>query len=271
MSESHQPPTRTGLITGFAFLFFAAIFCFARIPVGHVGVVSTFGDVSDQTLAPGLHVVMPWNGVTRMSTQTQVDEEPASVPTKKGLAITMKATLLFHLEPERAPSMLREVGEGYPSVIAKNFRNAVRDVTAEFDAESFYTGDRVNVESRILDRVRKELSSRGIEIESVMLLDPVLPDAVKSRIEAKLAAEQDAARMEYVLKQKKLEADAKVIEAKGIAEAQTIIKKDLDDNYLRYLWVMALKEHTGSVIYVPTGSDGLPFFRSVHPGATPKD
>ena len=35
--------------------------------------------------------------------------------------------------------MLREVGEGYPSVIAKNFRNAVRDVTAEFDAEAFYT------------------------------------------------------------------------------------------------------------------------------------
>jgi regulator of protease activity HflC (stomatin/prohibitin superfamily) len=208
---------------------------------------------------------MPWKGVTRMTTQTQVDEEQASVPTRKGLAVSMKATMLYHLEGSQAPSMLREVGEGYPVVIAKSFRNAVRDVTAEFDADAFYTGERVTVESRILERIRKELSPRGIEIESVMLLDPVLPDVIKNRIEAKMAAEQDATRMEYVLKQRRLEADAKVIEAKGIADSQSIIKKDLDDNYLRYLWISALKEHTGAIIYVPTGADGMPFFHPVHP------
>ncbi len=246
-------------------LVFGLLFSFARVPVGQVGVLSTFGDVSDKTLDPGLHVVMPWKGVIRMSTQTQVDEEQASVPTKKGLAVAMKATMLYHLESGQAPNMLREVGESYPQVIAKNFRNAVRDVTAEFDADAFYTGERVTVESRILERISKELSPRGIVIESVMLLDPVLPEVVKSRIEAKMAAEQDATRMEYVLKQKKLEADAKVIEAKGIAEAQSIVKKDLDDNYLRYAWIQALKEHTGAIIYVPTGVDGMPFFHPVHP------
>jgi len=177
-------------------LVFGVLFSFARVPVGHVGVLSTFGDVSDKTLDPGLHIVMPRKGVTRMSTQTQVDEEQASVPTKKGLAVAMKATMLYHLESGQAPNMLREVGETYPQVIAKNFRNAVRDVTAEFDADAFYTGERVTVESRILGRMRKELSPRGIVIESVMLLDPVLPEVVKSRIEAKMAAEQDATRME---------------------------------------------------------------------------
>jgi regulator of protease activity HflC (stomatin/prohibitin superfamily) len=250
---------------------FGLLFSFARVPVGNIGVLSTFGDVSDKVLTPGLHIVMPWNGVTRMSTQTQVDEEQASVPTRKGLAVGMKATMLYHLDSDRAPSMLREIGEGYPAVIAKNFRNAVRDVTAEFDAEAFYTGERVNVESRILDRISKELAPRGIEIESVMLLDPVLPDVVKSRIEAKMAAEQDATRMEYVLKQKRLEADAKVIEAKGIADSQSIIKKDLDDNYLRYLWISALKEHTGATIYIPTGGDGMPFFHPVHPTVPTKN
>lgn len=254
-------------IVGITLLAFAIclVTCPARVPVGNIGVLSTFGDVSDYTLTPGLHIVMPWKSVTRMSTQTQVDEEQASVPTKKGLSVSMKATMLYHLEGSQAPTMLREVGENYQPVISKNFRNAVRDVTAEFDADAFYTGERVNVETRILDRVRKELLSRGVEIEQVMLLDPVLPEVVKSRIEAKMAAEQDATRMEYVLKQKRLEADAKVIEAKGIADAQVIVKKDLDDNYLRYLWIQALKEHTGATIYIPTGNDGMPFFTPIHP------
>jgi hypothetical protein len=67
-----------------------------------------------------------------------------------------------------------------------------------------------------------------------------------------------------------LEAESKVIQAKGIAEAQTIIKKDLTDEYIRYLWVMALKEHQGAIIYVPTGQDGLPFFHQTQHAPTPK-
>ena len=153
-----------------------------------------------------------------------------------------------------------------PGVVSPYFKNAVRDVTAEFLPEAFYSAERGMIEHKISEKLRKEFELRGLVVESVMLLEPVLPELVRQRIEAKVGAEQDAARMEYVLKQKELEAKAKVAEAKGIAEAQTIIKKDLDDNYIRYLWVMALKEHSGSIIYVPTGNDGLPFFKPVHTG-----
>lgn len=247
------------------------LFCFVSIGKGEVGVVSWFGDVADKSLPPGPHFINPLKAVYRMNTQTQKDEEPMAVPTRKGLSVTMKATMLYHLEPDKAPVMAREVGANdYQSrVVTTYFRNAVRDVAAEFDAEAFYTAERTNVESKIIDRVRKEIEPRGITVESVMILDPVLPGAVQSRIEAKVAAEQDAARMEYVLKQKELEAKAKVVEANGIAEAQKIIKKDLDDNYLRFLWIEALKEsarHNNATIYVPTGADGMPFFKSVHPG-----
>lgn len=265
MSENTRLICLLGIAIAFAcFLLLLPLSC-ARVPTGHIGVVSTFGNVSDTTLDPNLHIVTPWKGVTRMNTQTQIDEEPADVPTKKGLAIKIKATMLYHLEAAHAPRMLKEVGENYQMVIGKSFRNAVRDVAGDFDADAFYTSERVVVEKQIVERVRHELEPKGIVVESVMLLDPVLPDAVKSRIEAKLAAEQDAARMEYVLKQKKLEADAKVIEAEGIAKSQMIVKKDLDDNYLKWLWIEALKNHTGATIYIPTGSDGMPFFHPVHP------
>lgn len=244
----------------------AWMFCFVTIPKGEVGVLSWFGDVQNSTLEAGPHFIHPLKRVYRVNIQTQKDEEAAVVPTKKGLAVGMKAVLLFHLKPDKAPMMAREVGENYVDrVVTPYFKNAVRDVSSEFEAEAFYTSDRTLVESRVLARVTKELEARGIEVESVMLLDPELPPIIKGRIEAKAGAEQDAARMEFVLKQKELEAKAKVVEAKGIADAQSIIKKDLDDNYLRYLWIEALKSHSGATIYIPTGGDGMPFFKPIHP------
>lgn len=249
------------------------------VPAGHVGVVSSFGSVADDTLpAGGPYLVAPWKKVTYMSCQTQKNEEHASAPTKNGLTVQMTAVLLYQLKPGSAPNMLRQVGENYEErIVDPYFKNAVRDVCAEYEPEALYTVNRKTVEEGILTRIRGELEPLGIEVKDTMLQDPQLPPVVTERIQAKVAAEQDAIRMQSVFKQreqealankrqKELDAEAKVIEAKGIAEAQQIIKKDLDDNYLRYLWIEALKEsakHNNATIYVPTGSDGMPFFKNV--------
>lgn len=58
-------------------------------------------------------------------------------------------------------------------------------------------------------------------------------------------------------------ADAEVIRAKGVAEANRIIGQSLHDNeaYLRYLWIHQLGEGKGEVIYVPTEA-GLPILEA---------
>jgi regulator of protease activity HflC (stomatin/prohibitin superfamily) len=256
------------------------IFCWVTVPKGHVGVESNFGNVNQTPLQPGWHIVYPWSSIYRMSCQVQKDEEQATTATKNGLSISMKATLLYHLKPTEAVNVASEVGhEKYQDIIVTpRFKNAVRDITAEYLPEAFYGEDRQKIESRVLERIRHELPQ--FDVDAVMLLDPVLPQVVQDRIQAKVGAEQDAIRMESVYKQrelegkankrvKELEAEAKVIEAKGIAESQKIIKADLDDNYLRYCWIQALIEtarHNNATIYVPTGSDGMPFFKPIHPG-----
>lgn len=252
----------------FAFLW---MFCWVTIDKGHIGVLSWFGDVQDSTLEPGAHIVSPFKRVYRMNVQTQKNEEPATVPTSNGLSVEIKATMLYHLDPAKAPKMAREVGDSKyeDRVIDPVFRNNVRDVCAKYPPEAFYSSDRQKIETEIMSRTQAELEVRGIIVEATMLLDPVLPAVVVERIQAKVGAEQDAMRMEYVLKQKEIEAKAKVVEAEGIAKAQAIIKKDLDHAYLVYLWIEALKEsakHNNAVIYIPTGGDGMPLFKNVHNG-----
>jgi regulator of protease activity HflC (stomatin/prohibitin superfamily) len=261
------------LLGGFVLLIGTAM-CWVTVDKGHVGVVTTFGSVSDETLpSGGPYFIRPWRKVVRMNIQTQRNDEPATVPTKGGLSVEVKAVLLYHVDPASAPKILREVGEQYEQKIVDSFfRNAVRDATAEFSPEALYTDERTKVEATVLAKISRDLTDRGFIVESVMLQDPILPRLVKDRIEQKVGAEQDAERMKFVLRQRELEAQAKVVEAKGIADAQLIIRKDLDDNYLKYLWIEALKEsakHNNAVIYVPTGYDGMPLFKSLPDAKSP--
>jgi regulator of protease activity HflC (stomatin/prohibitin superfamily) len=261
---------------GTVILFFMC--CFVTVGKGEVGVTTWFGQAEDQTLEPGPHVVHPFKRVIHMNTQVQKLEEPATVPTKNGLSVKMNAVCLYRLDEAHAPRMAREVGDReYKDVIVTPvFYNAVREATAEFEPEALYTAERTKVEGRVMAIASKELGARGVVVESVMVLDPVLPDVVRHRIEAKVAAEQDAIRMQSVFTQKELEgkankrmkeleAEAKVIEAKGLADAQAIIKKELDDAYLKYLFINALKDHNGTTIYVPIDNNGMPFPRLVVP------
>ena len=49
-------------------------------------------------------------------------------------------------------------------------------------------------------------------------------------------------------------AEAEIIRARGVAEANKIIGSSLQDNegYLRYLWIQGLKSNQKEVVYVPT-------------------
>ncbi len=58
-------------------------------------------------------------------------------------------------------------------------------------------------------------------------------------------------------------ANARIIEARGISEANKIIGDSLQNNdaYIHYLWIEALKESKDQVIYVPTEA-GIPITES---------
>lgn len=256
----------------FVVLVLVYLFCFVTVPPGHVGVMSWFGDVKDETLTPGPHLVSPLKRVTRVNCQTFKNEEPATVPTKTGIAVEMKATMMYRVDSSQAARLVRELGppgDGAweAKIVDPVFRNAVRDACASFGPEALYTSERTLVDLKVTELVTRDLAPRGFIVEGIQLLDPVLPKTLKDRIESKAGAEQDAARMEYVLKTKELEAKAKVIEAKGIAEAQEIIQQKLTHNYLVYYWISALREHQGATIYIPTGPDGMPLFREASPPA----
>lgn len=75
----------------------------------------------------------------------------------------------------------------------------------------------------------------------------------------KIAVQEALAKAEAA----KALAQAEIIRAEGIAHANQIIGESLKDNeaYIHYLWVEALRETKGEVIYIPTEA-GIPITES---------
>ena len=69
---------------------------------------------------------------------------------------------------------------------------------------------------------------------------------VKTAIEQKITAEQDAQKMQFVLAKERQEAERKRVEAQGISDYQRIINESLTDRQLQYEQIKAMKDLAGS-------------------------
>jgi len=266
---SNKPLVVLVAAAGLAVLVFLFLSSLTAIPAGHVGVVTVFGKVEPEPLDSGLHLVPFWKGVHKMSVQTQEDKERAEVPTKEGMTITLECSILYSLQRDKAVEVYKTIGENYKDVVVTpQFRSALRGATVKYEASDLYTAAREQVEETLEKDVKGLIEPRGIKCEKVLMRTIELPPTVKTAIDQKLAADQAAKQMVYVLQKAEQEAKRVKVEAKGIAESQEIIHATLTDSYLRYLWIKGLQEasnHGATLIYVPTGSDGMPMFKEVSP------
>jgi len=78
-------------------------------------------------------------------------------------------------------------------------------------------------------------------LEQLLVRNITLPTTVKTSIEEKIKAEQEAQKMEYVLQKEKQEAERKRVEAQGISDYQRIISAGLGDKQLQYEQIQVMK------------------------------
>lgn len=239
------------------------IACIVTVPAGSIGVDDTFGVVSDTTRNPGLSLKNPFTAVHIFSVKTQEVLESSSVPSKEGLIVDLDVSILFHLQPNKANEIYKTIGDDYRGIfIEPQLRSYIREITSRYEAKALYTTGRDNITIEIFNAFEPKLAERGIVLEKVLLRDLRLPETVTTAIESKLKAEQEALQMQFVLQKETLEAERKVIEAKGIAQSQAIINSNLSVPYLQWYWIQNLKYHNNT-IYIPIGANGLPIFKPI--------
>jgi regulator of protease activity HflC (stomatin/prohibitin superfamily) len=235
----------------------------AVIKPGQAGVKQTFGKFSDNVKTQGVIFYNPFvSRVLRESTQTKNIMLRMSLPSKEGLSVQSEISILYRLKQEKIPHVIVTLGKEYESIITSIFRSASSDVCAKFYAKDMHSGMRAIIEQEIMHKMKENIEKQadGIELIAVLMKNIGLPAGLARSIERKLEAEQDAMRMKFVLQQAELEADRKIIDAKGESDAQKILSEGLTEQIIKIKTIEAfnnLSQSPNSKIIITDGKTPL--------------
>jgi regulator of protease activity HflC (stomatin/prohibitin superfamily) len=229
--------------------------CVKQIDAGQIGVSSLFGKVSNEVLTPGLNFINPLVNVYNVDIKTlnytmsgvhnegeKEGDDAIRVLTSDGLEVTIDLTVLYRVVGTEAPRLIRETGLDYKDKIVRPLtRTKIRDNAVYFTAIDLYSTKRDQFQNKIFTSIEADFKKRGLILEQLLLRNITLPNNVKTSIEEKIKAEQDAQKMEFVLQKEKQEAERKRVEAQGIADYQRIISTGLNDKQLQYEQIQMMK------------------------------
>ena len=230
--------------------------CIVQIEAGQVGVKKLFGKVQNEVIGSGLHFVNPLLEIEKMDIKTQnytmsgvqdegtqTNDDAIRVLTADGLEVTIDLTVLYKLLPTDAPKIVRETGLDYTDKIVRPLtRTKIRDNAVYYEAIQLYSTKRDEFQQRIFTSIDADFKRRGLILEQLLVRNITLPASVRTTIEQKISAEQDAQKMQFVLQKETQEAERKRVEAQGIADYQRIINIGLTDRQIQYESIKAQLE-----------------------------
>lgn len=229
---------------------------FKVIDPGKVGVQVLYGKVQDDVLESGLHIINPLVNVADFNVQTQnytmsathsegevQGDDAIRVLSSDGLEVTVDLTVLYKVDPKKAPFILQNIGMDYVDKIVRTVsRTAIRDNAVAYPAVDLYSVKRQEFQDKINRTISASFAKNGLMLQQILVRNISLPASVRASIESKIQAEQDAQKMTFVLQKERQEADRKRVEAQGIADYQRILSTGLSDKQLQYESIKAQKE-----------------------------
>ncbi len=253
-----------GLITGLILLgVFLAFFSPVRIVDNRkVACYITLGQISDRESGPGVKLVIPFiQSIQTIPITTQVIHfKEIPVLSNDGLQLLVDISVGYKVKQNRACDAFIEYRNIFDNLVKPTIRSAIRTLFANYKGTDYYE-KRQEVEQQIV-KALESLNNPYFEIVQVNIRNIQLPQEVIKAIERKITAKQEAERMQYVLEKEKLEAERKVVEARGLAESQRIINNSLSDKYLRWYYITTMKElannDNSKIIIMPYDQQMLP-------------
>ncbi|WP_413172856.1 prohibitin family protein [Anabaena azotica] len=232
------------------------------VPPGNVGVINLFGNVSENTLDSGVHLVNPFAKVLNFSTRLKDIKENIDTTSQEGLSLNLDVSLQYRLDPQKAAIVYKTIGINEKELIISRFRSTVRAITANYPASAIYSTKRQEIVQKIDQQLTQEIPTLGFIIDQALLRNVKMPDTLQAAIQQKLKAEQENEQMKFVLEKERQEAERKTIEAKGIADAQKIISGGLTNQILQLRAIEATEKlaqsNNSKVVVIGSEKGGTP-------------
>ncbi len=241
------------------------------VDAGHRGVLLHWSavELTQPPLDEGLHFVVPFQDeVVNIEVRTLKYEKETSAASKDLQTVETTVTVNYHPNKEAIHRLYKNLGLDYENrVIQPAIEETVKQVTANYNAEELIT-KRPLVKQDIENSIKDRLTVFEITTEVISITDfefsSLFSQAIESKVEAEqkaLKAENDLQRIEVEARQREANAiglaNANIAEAKGEAEAISIINQALAENP-NYLEWLKTQEWDGKLPLV-VGNGATPF------------
>ncbi|CAG9235628.1 conserved hypothetical protein [Paraburkholderia tropica] len=232
------------------------------VPAGHRGVVKLFGDVQEQPLPEGLHILNPLARVVDFNVRFQsATAEKAEGGTSDLQEVFEDLTLNYEYDPAHAPYVYNNFGDDSDieaKFIVPALYESFKAVTSQYTAEQLVT-QRARVSSDIVQKLQSKLTKYRIIVSDINVQNFHFDEKFADAVRQKVVAGQQRLTAEQNLETAKVATEQRIVEAEGQAKAIAIQAQAIQQQGgAEYVSLEAVKKWDG---HLPTQWSGsaIPF------------
>lgn len=243
-----------------------------RVTPGNVGVkVDQYGSgagVEKDALGVGTYWTGPGVSIEEypISTQTYtwtksteegntVNEE-FSFQDKSGLIVSGDVSIAYHVDPSKAPVLYQKYRMDMDQIIAGPLRSQVRsaivNVASQMAVEDIYGPKKAELIATAQRQVQAFFAPSGLVIEQMYWAGPIrIPESILNQINAKIHNEQEALAAQANLATVKANAESRIAQAQGEADAQKLLAASIKSSpeLVRKMWIEKWDGHMPDTVY----------------------
>lgn len=213
---------------------------------------------------PGNYGVSPFrNEVINIDLRPQTYSEAFKILAKDDLNVSFQVHAVLSVQAGGVKEVVLERGglEWYKRFVKEPFRTFVRRDVQSFDSREI-KAKRGEIAESVRAALVGHLEGTPFQVVSLVVGNIDYPEIVAKAVEKKLAAKQLLEEKQTQKEIAQRDAEIRIEEAKGIAQAQKIINATLTPNYLQHEAIQAQLKMAESpnhtTVYIPVGSNGIP-------------
>jgi regulator of protease activity HflC (stomatin/prohibitin superfamily) len=211
------------VVVGVVFILILTVFrSFHTVDNGHIGIVKQFGNLVNTT-GSGLVTTAPWQSLAEVSVRNELRVydmgESNSAVSADSQPVFLTVQVNYSLVRAKAVPLYKKTGGDYVNrILDPAVFQFTKEVTAEYKATDF-AANREQIRIKIEERLNANVKPQGILINSVSLKNVNFTADLKRAIEQTVEANQQAKREQARVTIVQAQAQQKVAQAKGDAQA----------------------------------------------------
>ena len=269
-------PLFLGIVPPLVGILLIGASCIYAQDVGQTILLRNFGgSLGSVSTDAGFHIKAPWQDTIAYDVRNNVlsfmgDQEKdqfeggsangsaVTVNDSGGASATIDIQVNYSLDPNAAKELYSNYGsqENFvKSVCAVDIRAVPRQVSGQFDTISILTA-RSEFANAVQEALAAKWENYGLVVESVSIQNVVYPQNIIDKYSEAQAAEIAKEKALNEQETAKVEAETKVIESQGTANANAVLAESLTDEVLQQRYIDTLKEigANGNLVVVPENS-----------------